>query len=363
MSRRGGERTVEEMARLFPTAPIYTLFSDPRTLPPEFARKDIRVSPLGKLSPRFCDHRKLLPLYPWAARRLQAPAGTRLLLSSDASVTKGMRRPPGCLHVCYCHSPPRYIWDMSADYAKQTSSLGPVSRQVFRRIIPRLQAFDRAAAERVDHFIANSHFVAERIQRTYGRPAVVIPPPVQVDRFTPTDKPGDYYLVVSELVSYKRVDLAVDACRHLGRKLIVAGHGPEAEKLRARGGERVEFRGRVSDEEVATLMAGCRAFLHPQVEDFGIAAAEAQAAGRPVIAFRGGGARETVVEDETGLFFDEQTPESLTATLLRYEATAGNFRSENCRRQAERFSAAVFRRDLAKLLVELEPEVAGWIQA
>lgn len=358
MARRGGERTVEEIACLFPEAEISTLFLKRDTLPEDFARRRFQVSPLGRLAPQFCDHRVLLPFYGWATRRLSAPEGTRLLISSDASVVKGMHKPPGCIHVCYCHSPPRYLWDMSEEYLARTGGIGAVGRWLFRRTIPRMRAFDRAAADKVDHFIANSRFVAERIRRIYGREAAVVYPPVDTERFTvtPTPKSGEgYYLVISELVAYKRVDLAAAACVRSGRRLVVVGDGPEASRLRREFAGKVEFRGRVSDEEVAGLLAGCRALIHPQLEDFGITAVEAQAAGRPVVAYRGGGAMETVVEGETGLFFDEQTEDSLNRALEQLEARAEGVSAEACRRQAERFAPEVFREALRKTLAGCGP--------
>lgn len=361
MSRRGGERTCEEIGRLFPDAGVSTLFLKRDTLPEDFGRRLFQVSPLGRLSPSLCDHRKLLPFYPWAARRLSAPEGTRLLISSDASVVKGMRKPPGCVHVCYCHSPPRYLWDMSEEYLARTGGIGAVGRLVFRRTIPRLRAFDRAAAENVNHFIANSRFVAERIRRIYGREAAVIYPPVELGRFSPSERPsGDFYLLVSELVAYKRVDLAAAACARSGRRLVVVGDGGEGLRLRRDfAGTTVEFRGRLPDAEVARLMSGCRAFLNPQLEDFGITAVEAQAAGRPVVAYRAGGALETVVEGETGVFFDEQTPDALGAALDKLEARMEPFSAMACRRQAERFAPEVFRVELAKRLRRWAPEVMG----
>jgi len=351
VSRRGGERLFEELAALFPEAGISTLFLRRETLTPAMAGRQWQVSPLGRMAPRFIDHRKLLPLYPWAVRRLRVPAGTRLLLTSDAALIKGLRKPPGCVHVCYCHSPARYLWDMADDYAARTSGIGGPGRWLFRRLLPRLQRFDREAAAQVDHFIANSRFVAERIRRLYGREAAVIHPPVDIARFAgPETAPGDFYLVVSELVSYKRVDLAVTACARTGRKLIVAGDGPERRKLEALAGPAVSFVGRVDDAEIVRLMRGCRAFLHPQIEDFGIAAVEAQAAGRPVIAFGGGGALETVRDGETGLFFEAQTPESLAAALERFERAAGRFTPEVCRNQAQRFDAERFRTEIGRQL-------------
>jgi glycosyltransferase involved in cell wall biosynthesis len=224
---------------------------------------------------------------------------------------------------------------------------------LFRRILPRLQRFDRAAAAQVDHFIGNSGFIAERIRRIYGREAAVIYPPVDVARFAgPDELPGDYYFVVSELVSYKRVDLAVKACARSGRRLIVAGAGPERAKLEALAGPSVRFVGRLNDAEVVRLMRGCRAFLHPQIEDFGIAAVEAQAAGRPVIAFWGGGAKETVREGQTGLFFAEQTVEALVEALDDFERRWRDFSPQICRAQAERFATPRFRSEIECFLRE-----------
>lgn len=349
-SRRGGERTFEEIASLFPAAEVSTLVCDPAALGGDLPSRRIRRSRLARISPRWIDHRRLLPLYPWAVRGLRVPPETRLLLTSDASLLKGMRKPPGCVHVCYCYSPPRYLWDLAEEYLARTSNLGGIGRWVFRRLLGRLRAFDLQAAAHVDHFIADSRFVAERIRRTYGRESEVIYAPVEVARFTPVAEPGDYYLVVSELVAYKRTELAVRACAASGRKLIVVGSGPEWESLRALAGPTVQLLGRRPDAEVAELMARCRALLHPQVEDFGITPVETQAAGRPVIAFRAGGALETVLEGRTGLFFEAQSPESLVATLEEFERPGHTWDQAACRAQAERFGPERFRAELRTFL-------------
>lgn len=358
VSRRGGERLFEETASLFPEAPISTLFLRRETLSARMKGRDWRVSPLGLIAPKLIEHRKLLPLFPWATRHLSADPGTRLLLSSDASVIKGMRKPPGCVHVCYCNSPPRYLWDMADDYLTRTSGLGVLGRTIFRRMLRRLQAFDLKAAANVDHFIGNSRFITERIKRIYGRESAVIHPAVDVARFQPSTAVGDYYLIVAELVSYKRVDLAVQACAQLGRKLIVVGDGAEAKRLQSdAAGANVTFLGRAPDEQVASLMAGCRAFLHPQLEDFGISAVEAQAAGRPVIAFGGGGALDTVVDRETGLFFSEQTSESLAEAVKCFETSEGAFSPATCRANAERFRPERFRSELRQFLSSVVPNI------
>lgn len=340
---RGGGRVFEEIAGLFPEAGVSMLVIAPETLSPAMQARTITTSVLQAVAPRWVDHRWLLPLFPWAVRRMRVPEGSRLLVSSDAAVIKGLRKPQGCVQVCYCHSPPRYLWEMTEDYARHTSGIGAVGRWLFRRVAARVRAFDREAADSVDHFIANSRYVAERIRRHYGREAVVVYPPVQVERFRGTAEPGDYYLVVSELVGYKRVDLAVEACRRLGRKLVVVGDGAESKRLRALGGPTVSFRGRLPDGEVTALIEGCRAFLYPQIEDFGITAVEAQAAGRPVIALSCGGALETVIDGETGCFFADQSAESLMAAISRFESGINCITAEACRRNAERFSGEKFR--------------------
>ncbi len=354
---RGGGRVFEEMAGLFPEAEISMLVKASCTLSPAMRARTIKTSALQAVAPRWVDHRWLLPLFPWAVRRMSIPSGTRLLLSSDAAVIKGLPKPQGCVQVCYCHSPPRYLWEMTEVYARQTSGIGWAGRWLFRKAVYGVRAFDRRAAGNVDYFIANSRYVAERIRRHYGREAVVIYPPVQVERFRPQAKPGDYYLVVSELVGYKRVDLAVEACSQLGRALVVVGDGAEAQKLRAVAGPMVSFRGRLPDAEVTALMEGCRAFLYPQVEDFGITAVEAQAAGRPVIALARGGALETVIDGETGVLFPDQSVAGLRGAISDFEAREGAFSSWACRRQAERFSREHFLERLREVLAEWVPHV------
>jgi glycosyltransferase involved in cell wall biosynthesis len=346
------------MAALFPKAEVSMIVNAPETLTPVMRARVIRTSPLQAVAPRWVDHRCLLPLFPWAVRRMRIPPETRLLLTSDSAVIKGLPKPEGCLQVCYCHSPPRYLWDMSEDYARQTSGLGRIGRWAFRRAVAAVRRYDRAAAVNVDYFIANSRFVAGRIERCYGREARVIYPAVDVAKFRPTGvPPEEFYLIVSELVAYKRVDLAVTACSRLGRRLVVVGDGAEMKNLRRIAGPSVEFRGRVDDAEVAGLMARCRAFLHPQIEDFGLTAVEVQAAGRPVIAFGEGGALETVLVGETGVFFAAQTVESLVAAMQGFERMPVGFSTENCRKNAERFSLERFHGELTAALQEWVPEV------
>ena len=257
-------------------------------------------------------------------------------------------------------SPPRYLWELQETYLRQTGGLGRIGSAVFRAVTPYVRAFDRAAAQRVTHFIANSQFVRQRIQAAYGRGSTVIYPPVDVTAFSPDRPAEDFYLIVTELVAYKRVDLAIDAFNRLGKRLVVMGDGPEAAALRARARPNIEFLGRQPFAVLKDRFERCRAFIYPQIEDFGITAVEAQAAGRPVIAFRRGGAMETVTEGKTGLFFDQQTPESLAACVEAFEAQS--FAPSACRGNAERFRPECFRGAVRDFLTEKFPALfpAGW---
>jgi glycosyltransferase involved in cell wall biosynthesis len=265
-----------------------------------------------------------------------------LVLTTNSACAKGVITRPGTVNVCYCHTPCRYIWDLYPQYTR-----GMRSKPLIAPVAHWLRLWDRVSADRVDHFVANSHEVAARIRRHYGRDSEVIYPPVDVERITPSGTdPEDFYLVVARLVPYKRVDLAVAAANRLGRRLLIVGEGSERRKLESIAGPTVEFLGRRTDEEIAELYARCRAFLFPGLEDFGIAPVEAQAAGRPVIAFGAGGALETVVDGKTGVLFPMQTPEALVAAITRLEATS--FDAALCRRNAERFSAERFRTRLRR---------------
>ena len=348
VSMRGGEKVLEALAEMFPQAPIYTLVAQPENLSATLRPRRYVTSPLQRLPGGARHYKKLLPLFMWAIPRLRVAAGLRLVVSSDASMIKGLTVPEGATHICYCHSPPRYLWDMADTYLQTTAGLGALGRAVFRWVIPRARRFDRAAAQRVTHFIANSTFVQQRIRDFYGREAEVIHPPVEVEAFDPKRERKDFYLLVSELVPYKRVDLAVEAFRQTGRRLVVIGDGSEMAALRASAPANVEFLGRQPFAVLKEHFETCRAFLYPQIEDFGITAVEAQAAGSPVIAFRAGGALDTVIENETGLFFDRQDAAALAGAVERAERTT--FSSAACRANAERFHARHFNAKIAAFI-------------
>lgn len=352
---RGGEAVLREFSRLFPESPICTLVYKPDAFTSWLDPKRVRTSPLQRLPGATRYWRPMLPLHPWAFRRLKVPATTQLVLTSDAAMTKGLMVPEGVPQVCYIHSPPRYLWGMQAAYMENSSQMGMLGKAVFRWTIPRARQFDLEASRRVDQFIANSQFVRQRVRECYGREAEVIYPPVSVDAFTPTGKPGEFYLCVSQLVPYKRIDLAVRACTALGRRLVVIGEGSELAAIARLAGPTVSLLGKRPFTDVKWHLENCRALLHPQIEDFGITVLEAQAAGRPVIALRQGGALETVQEGRTGVFFDEQTTESLGDAIERFEKL--EIAAADCRRNAAGYAPDRFRTEVQAFLVSHYPHL------
>lgn len=342
---RGGERVLEAMVDLYPDAEIHTLLHVPGSVSPKIEARPIHTSFLQRVPGARTRYRWLLPLFPAAAERLR-PGPVDLLISSSHCVAKGVRAPAGTPHLCYCHTPMRYVWDLYDEYFGPGRA-GPLVRAVAPALAARLRRWDVESAGRVDAFLANSEHIAERIRRCWGRDAEVVHPPVDVDRFRPAPAREDFYLVVSALVPYKGVDLAIGAARRLGRRLVVVGDGPEAGRLRRLAGAGVVFKGRVGDREVADLMGRCRALVHPAVEDFGITAVEAQAAGAPVIALAAGGALETVIGEgpgATGVFFSEPSAAALAEAME--SAESHTFDPAALRSSAERFAPSRFRAGL-----------------
>ena len=342
---RGGERCLEVFAELFPTADLYTLLHVPGSVSPAIENRRIVTSFIQRLPQAERRYRHYLPLFPAAVRAFDL-RGYDLVLSSSHAVAKGVRVPVGALHVCYCFTPMRYVWDLYEDYFGPRAGLA--ARVLMPPVAAWLRRWDRRTAAGVHQFVAISRFVAARIQRAYGRDADVIHPPVDVSRFRVDEAPGEFYLVVSALTPYKRVDLAVEACNRLGRRLVIVGTGSEDRRLRALAGPTVELLGWRDDAQTAELYTRCRALLFPPLEDFGITPLEAMAAGRPVIAFGAGGARETVVppgegEPPTGLFFEHQTVEALVDAIRRFEASGHLFEPKALRRRAEAFDRPLFR--------------------
>jgi glycosyltransferase involved in cell wall biosynthesis len=354
---RGGERVLESLAGLYPQSDLYTLVHVPGATSAAIESLRIHASVLSRLPGAARHYRVLLPLFPWAVERMRI-ARCDAVVSTSHAFAKGVRVPRDVPHLCYCHTPMRYVWDQIDPY------LGPrggARRIAAAPLVAYLRHWDRSTSDatRVTRFAANSRTVAERIRRHYGREAQVIYPPVRVQRFQPSrEPPADFYLLVGGFVPYKREELAIEAFRRLGRTLLVAGDGPRRARLEARAPGNVRFLGRVSDEQLGELYARCRALIYPQEEDFGLIAVEVQAAGRPVIAFAGGGATETVVplggpQSPTGVWFRDPTPESLCAALLEFEKHEGEFSARAIRRNAERFGEQRFRSEIQRCLESL----------
>ena len=339
----GAERVLEQLHALWPTAPIFTSMYAPQLMPPQYRRMDIRTSFMQRLPGVHRHHQPYLLAYPLAFESFRLH-GYDIVLSNSSAWAKGVVTPPETLHICYCLTPMRWAWNYQ-EYVEREQIGGPL-RRVLPLAMHYLRLWDVASAQRVDRFIAISRAVAARIRKYYGREATVIYPPVAVERFTPRTAPDDFYLVVSRLIPYKRVDLAVDAFTRLGPpwRLKVVGDGRDRRALQARAGPNVEFLGRLPDHEVRELMARCRAFIFPGLEDFGIAPVEAQAAGRPVVAFAGGGALDTVRDEVTGVLFREQSVPALIEALRRCADLTWD--PQAIRAHAEQFSATRFRATL-----------------
>jgi glycosyltransferase involved in cell wall biosynthesis len=340
----GAERVLLEMQRLYPQAPIYTSIYDPDAFDGAFAGLDVRTSYLQRLPGARLAFRALLPLYPSAFESLDL-RGFDLVISSTTSFAKGVRVPSGCLHVSYVNTPTRFLW-YPQEYSTELTPL--LARPALAILQPWLRRWDWDAAQRPHRLVANSRNVAVRIQQTYGRASDILHCPADVSGFDQPAPVGDYFLVMSRLLPYKRVALAIEACARIGARLIVTGVGPDERRLRAIAGRTIEFAGYVSDAQRRALVAGARALIVPGIEDFGLVPLEAAAAGRPTVAFAAGGALETVVEGETGLFFREPDAGSLAQAL--HALSQEHFDRERMRAHARAYAPDVFRSRLAALI-------------
>jgi glycosyltransferase involved in cell wall biosynthesis len=337
---RGAERTFAAMADLYTYAQIFTLLYDEAGTSERFRGHSINTSPLQRLGVGQTAFRRLLPLYPLAVERLKLPA-TDVVLSSSSAFAHGVRVPDGGVHVCYCHAPFRYAW---YEHARALGEVPGPLRPLLRLQLAHMRRWDLSASQRVDSYIANSQLTRERIKRFYGRDASIIHPPVETHRFAP-GAPGDSLLIVSELVGHKRLDVALAAARRARTPIRVAGNGPDYAALSAAYPE-AEFLGRVSDADLVELYAAARAVVVPSVEEFGITAVEAQAAGRPVIAAAAGGALETVLDGQTGLLARVDDVDSFVRAIDSIDAL--DFDPDRAVQNAARFSVATFRRRLSE---------------
>ena len=352
ISLAGGERVVNAIANIFPTADLFTLFLDKTKLPPAIRERRIVTSFLNRIPTARKAHRQFLPLYPLAVEMLDL-SGYDLVITSDSGPMKGVITDPQSTHICYCHSPMRYLWDGHSAYLRM---MPPLMQTLFGLASHYVRNWDYAAAQRVDHFIANSRYVAGRIRKYYRRGSTIIHPPVNTSQGFLASKHDDYYLSVGRLVPYKRTDVLIDACSKLGRKLVIAGDGPEMKRLKKTSTRNVELLGEVDEAQLRDLYARCRALLFAADEDFGMVPLEAQSYGRPVIAFGKGGSLETVIGAYaplreqtvykhaaiTGVFFEKQTADSLAKAILAFESAEEIFVPHHIQSHARRFDTSVF---------------------
>lgn len=334
----GAERVILALHEIFPDAPVFTMVHNPDKLPPEFANIDIRTSCIQRLPGAKTKYQTYLPLMPVAAEQFDL-SEYDVVISSSHACAKGVITRPETLHICYCYTPMRYAWFLYHEYM-QLERVSRIKRFFIPFLMNYLRMWDRLAADRVDDFIAISTGVGHRIKKYYRRESNIIFPPVDTGYYKPSDTVEDYYLVVSRLVAYKRVDLAVEAFNRLGLPLVVVGDGPEMDKLRRMAKSNVRIMGRLSDDETRKYYAQCKAFIFPGEEDFGITPVEAQAAGRPVIAYGAGGTLDTVKKGVTGEFFYPQTADALAAAVKAFDA--GKYDPQVIRKHAEGFDTRKF---------------------
>jgi len=354
---RGGEKVLEALCEMYPGADIFTLVHRKGSVSDTIERHPIRTSLVQRLPLATTEYPRYLPIFPFAIEQLSLDSYD-LVLSSSHCAAKGVIVPGRAVHLCYCHSPMRYAWDQFDAYFGP-ARVGPLaSRWLYRPLLSRLARWDASTSTRVHRFLANSSHVAARIRRYYNREATIVYPPVDTVFFHPADvTPQSHFLIVSALVPYKRIDLAVEACEHLGVPLRIVGDGPERRRLAQIAGPGITFLGWLSNEEIREEYRRAAAVIMPGEEDFGLVPLEAQACGCPTVAFARGGALETVTDGETGVLFDELTLESLSAALER--ARALQFDPSLLRLQAERFSHARYAAQMRAVIAETMAAPAG----
>ena len=349
----GAERVLINFLEVYQDAPIYTTICNKKNLDEKLQNAKIITSNLQKGDKFIKNHRNLFPFMPTAIESFDLNEYD-IILSSSSSVAKSVITNPATMHVCYCHSPMRYGWEFSYEYAGKMAGGNSLKSKLLSYFLTGIRIWDNASADRVDYFIANSENVAKRIWKHYRRESVVIHPPVRCNLFNISDVDENYFLVVSRLQEYKRIDLVVEAFNKLGLPLIIIGDGPEKEKLVKLAKGNIKFLGRVDDLVIKEHYSKCKALLFPGEEDFGITPLEAMASGRPVIAFKKGGALETVVDQETGMFFEEQTKESVMGAIESFEKI--KFDKKVIRRHAEKFDEKIFKEKIQKFVEEKHRE-------
>lgn len=360
----GAERVVEQMLLLYPDADIYTLVYDEKKMGKIFPKEKVHTSSLQKIPMAEKLYTKFLSLMPKAFEEFDL-TGYDLVIASSSCCAKGVITSPATPFIAYIHSPMRYAWDLYYDYLKNS---GRLTKFFMKRWMPDIRKWDYISSQRIDTLVANSSYIARRIKKFWNRDAAVVYPPVDTDRLSVSDEAaGDYFVVFSRFVPYKRIDLAISACARLNKKLIVIGSGSQEKELKLLAAScknaDIKFTGRISDSEVKAYLQKCRALIFCAEEDFGIIPVEAQACGRPIIAFGKGGALETVVNEKTGVFFEEQSVESLVKAIEKFEKLdkENTFNPKKIREHAEKFSAENFRKNLSEQIRLTEDKVRNYI--
>lgn len=360
----GAERVVEQMLLLYPDADIYTLVYDEKKMGKIFPKEKVHTSSLQKIPMAEKLYTKFLSLMPKAFEEFDL-TGYDLVIASSSCCAKGVITSPTTPFIAYIHSPMRYAWDLYYDYLKNS---GRLTKFFMKRWIPDIRKWDYISSQRIETLVANSSYIARRIKKFWNRDAAVVYPPVDTDRLSVSDEAaGDYFVVFSRFVPYKRIDLAISACARLNKKLIVIGSGSQEKELKLLAASckntDIKFTGRISDSEVKAYLQKCRALIFCAEEDFGIIPVEAQACGRPIIAFGKGGALETVVNEKTGVFFEEQSVESLVKAIEKFEKLdkENTFNPKKIREHAEKFSAENFRKNLSEQIRLTEDKVRNYI--
>lgn len=350
VTMRGGEKVLEELCKMFPDADIYTNVYNPKKISQTIKSHKIFTTKVNKFPMAQKLYQKYMPFMPNALMQLDL-TGYDVIISSESGPAKGVCPSPNAFHLCYCHTPMRYIWDMYYEYAKKSNAL---VRLFMKMISPKLRIWDVTSSNLVDHFVANSSFVAKRIKRYYNRDCDIVFPPCNIEKYLNNPRnPQDFYLFFGQLVGYKRADLAIEACIQSKRKIVVIGEGKSKQAKKYEKSGYVTFTGRVSDEEVADYLSKAKALLFPGIEDFGIIPVEANSAGCPVLAYKKGGAIDSIKENVTGLFFEEQTVESVIECIEKFESMESQFANrEAFTAHVQHFSTNQFIQKMKTLIAE-----------
>ncbi len=345
---RGGEYVLEAISEVFPKADLFTLLAQPKKISPLLTAMKTKTSLLQAVPGIEDSYRKFLPVMPWVIERFDL-SKYDLIISSSHCVAKGVRKSPKAVHISYVHAPMRYIWDRFEDYFGEGRT-SPVMRWAAARLRKPLQNWDRSVStpERVDHFIANSRYIAAQIQSAYGREAEVIHPFADLSRFVLPRKPGNYYLMVGAFAPNKRVDIAIEAFNRLRLPLWIVGSGQDQKRLQSLAGSTIKFLGHLDNDEIDRLYAECKAFVFPGLEDFGITPLEAMASGAPVVAYGLGGVLDSIVPGETGIFFEPQTPDALVEAIQKIEQGQIQWNEKDCRARAQIFSRPRFQAEMVR---------------